>query len=188
MDLPALNRPVPLFRMTSEEFAALPECDQNLELIDGVVIMSPRARPPHQKFVGKLIAALDAWTERHGLGDIFPDTEMRVSDDWTPAPDLSFLRTEHLDRVGDKQILGPVDLAVEVLSPSNEKTDRRTKFKAYARFGVDWYWIVDIRRRVLEEYERIGDKYGSRVEAPFDQPFTPRIFPGLSIDLARIAR
>jgi Uma2 family endonuclease len=90
--------------------------------------------------------------------------------------------------VGETQILGPVDLAVEVLAPSNEDTDREDKLDAYARFSVDWYWIVDLRRRVLEEYERVGTAYGNRVDVPFDRPFTPRLFSGLTIDLAHLAR
>jgi Uma2 family endonuclease len=179
---------VVLFRMTSDQFAALPESEQYLELLNGLVVMSPKPRPRHQKFVGRLVAVLDPWVEQRNLGDLFPEVEMRLSDNWTPAPDVSFVRTEHLDRVGETQILGPVDLAVEVLSPSNEDTDREDKFDAYARFGVDWYWIVDLRRRVLEEYERVGDSYGHRVDTPFDQPFTPRLFPGLTIDLAHLAR
>src|SRR5215207_8592553 len=127
VDALAINRPVQLFRMSSEQFSQLPESEQDLELIDGVVIMSPKPRPGHQRFIGKLIAALYRWIEGHQLGDLFPETEMRINDNWTPAPDLSFLRTEHLDRVGDKQILGPVDLAVEVLSPSNEGSDPTVK-------------------------------------------------------------
>src|SRR5262245_2795844 len=181
-------KPVVLFRMNSDQFAALPESEQYLELLNGLVVMSPKPRPRRQKFVGRLIAVLNPWTEQRNLGDLFPETEMRISDDWTPAPDLSFVRTEHLGRVGETQILGPVDLAVEVLSPSNEDTDREDKFDAYARFGVDWYWIVDLRRQVLEEYERVGAAYGNRIAAPFDRPSTPRLFPGLTIDLARLAR
>jgi Uma2 family endonuclease len=188
----SVDQPIPrriaLFRMTSEEFAALPESEHDLELINGVVYMSPKPRPPHQNFIAKLIAALDPWTEKHNLGDLFPETEMRVSDDWTPAPDLSFLKTDHSDRVGETQILGPVDLAIEVISPSNEATDRVDKFAGYAKFGVDWYWIVDLRLRTLDEYERVGEVYGNPVQVPFDQPFKPRIFPGLSLDLARMAR
>lgn len=181
-------RPVALFRMTSEQFAALPESEHNLELINGVVYMSPKPRPPHQNYLAKLIAALDRWTEQHKLGDLFPETEMRVSDDWTPAPDLSFLKTEHFDRVGETQLLGPVDLAIEVLSPSNEATDRVDKFAGYARFGVDWYWMIDLRQRIVDEYERMGDVYGNPVRVPFDQPFKPRIFPGLTLNLARMER
>jgi Uma2 family endonuclease len=183
-----ITRPVVLFHMNSDQFAALPESEQQLELINGKVIMSPKPRPRHQKFVAKLIAVLDPWLDERGAGDLFPETEIRISSDWTPAPDLSFVRAEHLDRVGETQILGPVDLAVEVLSPFNEETDREDKFEEYARFGIDWYWIVDLRRRVLEEYQRIGGAYGNRVDVPFDRPFAPRIFPGLTVDLARVAR
>jgi hypothetical protein len=39
---------------------------------------------------------------------------------------------------------------------------------------------------VLEEYELVGDAYGNRLDVPFDRPFTPRLFPGLSIDLAQL--
>jgi Uma2 family endonuclease len=85
-------------------------------------------------------------------------------------------------------VLGPVDLAVEVLSPSNEDDDREGKFSAYAEHNIPWYWIVDLNRRVLEEYELVGGRYGNRVDAPFDRPFAPRLFPGLTIDLARLAR
>ena len=88
-------RPVVLFRMNSDQFAALPESKQYLELLNGFVVMSPKPRPRHQKFVGRLIAVLNPWTEQRNLGDLFPETEMRISDDWTPAPDLSFVRTEH---------------------------------------------------------------------------------------------
>jgi Uma2 family endonuclease len=183
-----LGRPVALFHMNSDQFAALPESEYSLELLNGVVVMSPKPRPRHQKFIAKLIAALDQWTEQRKLGDLFPETEMRVSDDWTPAPDLSFLKAEHLDRVGETQILGPVDLAIEVVSPSNETTDRVDKFAAYARFGIDWYWIVDLGLRVLEEYERVGDAYLNPVEVQFDRPFSPRVFPELTLDLARLAR
>jgi Uma2 family endonuclease len=184
----SVNRPVVLFRMDNNQFAALPESEQHLELIDGRVIVSPKLRPRHQKFVGKLFAVLDPWLSEHGLGDLFPGAEVRAADHWTPVPDLSFVRAQHRDRIGETQLLGPIDLAVEVLSPFNEGVDRKDKFEAYARFGIDWYWIVDLQRRVLEEYERVGDAYGNRVDAPFDGPFAPRLFPGLSIDLARLAR
>ena len=113
---------------------------------------------------------------------------MRLDDEWTPAPDLVFVRTENLGRVGETQILGPVDLAVEVLSPSNEIDDRTTKFHAYAEHNIPWYWLVDLDRRILEEYELVSGKYGNKVSMSFAQPFTPRLFSELTIDLAHLAR
>jgi Uma2 family endonuclease len=61
-----------------------------------------------------------------------------------------------------------------------------TKFEAYARFGVPWYWIVDLERRRLEEYKRGRRGYGRPVVVPFDEPFAPRLFTGLSVDLTSL--
>jgi len=178
---------VVLFLMNSAQFAALPETQENIELLNGEVVLSPRPRPPHQQFIGRMFAVLDEWVERHQLGKVYPEVEMLLDDKWTPSPDLVFVATEHVDRVGDTQIVGPADLAVEVLSPSNVNDDRFGKFNAYAAHSIPWYWIVDLDRRVLEEYELNGDAYGNQIDASFNRPFAPRLFPGLTIDLARLA-
>lgn len=184
---PLIGRLV-LFRMNSDEFVALPESGLHVELLNGEVVVSPRPRLPHQQFIGRLFAVLDAWVEKHNLGEVYPEVEMRLDDEWTPAPDLAFVRTQNLNRIGDTQILGPVDLVVEVLSPSNEIDDRTTKFTAYAEHGIPWYWIVDLQRRVLEEYELVGGVYSNPILVPFDAAFLPRVFPQLTINLAAIAK
>jgi Uma2 family endonuclease len=178
---------VVLFRMTSDQFCELPPSEQfQLELLDGEVVMAARPVPNHQHFIFQLAVVIDQWIKPRKLGRVLPDTLMKVNDVWTPAPDLCFLKTKHLKRVQKKRIVGPVDLAVEALSPGNEEIDRETKFAAYARFGIPWYWIIDLGKRVLEEYELQGNAYGNPVIVPFDQPFAPRLFPGLVIDLAAL--
>lgn len=185
---PLIGRLV-LFRMNSDEFVALPESGLHVELLNGEVVVSPRPRLPHRQFIGRLFAVLDAWVESHALGEVYPEVEMRLNDEWTPAPDLAFVRTENLNRIGDTQILGPVDLVVEVLSPSNEIDDRTTKFTAYAEHGIPWYWIVDLQQRVLEEYELVEGAYANVVSIPFDlSAFVPRVFAQLAINLATLAK
>jgi len=49
-------------------------------------------------------------------------------------------------------IRGAPDLVIEVLSPSTGSRDRGPKLKAYARFGVPEYWIVDPDNRAVEVY------------------------------------
>lgn len=182
-----LPNPGVLFHMTSEQFCALPPSETvRLELLDGEVIMAARPAPDHQHFLGELYVVLRNWVRSHRLGHVFLDTLMKVGGRWTPAPDLCFLETNHRKRVKRKRIEGPVDLAVEVTSPWDKKIDRVTKFKAYAQFGIPWYWIVDLRTRVLDEYELVGRAYANPVSAPFDQPFAPRLFPGLVIHLASL--
>jgi Uma2 family endonuclease len=182
-----LTGAIALFPMTSDEFCELPPSDTvKVELLDGEVVAMTRPRPPHQYFVLRLAMVVELWALAHKLGRVLPDILMKLDDAWTPAPDLVFVARRHLKRVKDKRIEGPVDLAVEVLSPSHPEIDRETKFAAYARFGIKWYWIVDLEKRVLEEYELVGRSYGHRVEAPFGKPFKPRLFPGLVIDLASL--
>jgi Uma2 family endonuclease len=185
--LPMPERPpVVLFRMTSDEFLRLPEAECPLELIDGAVVMAAQPLNRHQRFLSLLFGLLNAWVEANRLGRVYPDCGVRLSDTWIPAPDLSYLSNAHLGRDLDSHIDGPVDLAVEILSPSNTATDRVTKFEAYARYGVGWYWIVDLEARTLEEYENTGGTFRLLATVPFSVPFQPRLFPGLTIDLAAI--
>jgi len=175
-----------LFPMTSDEFCELPPSESvKLELLDGKVYAMTRPSPMHQYFISKLHAVLTQWVEPKKLGRVLPDTLMKLDNRWTPAADLVFVAQRHLKRVKKKRIEGPVDLAIEVLS-SNKQIDRGTKFVTYARFGIGWYWIVDLDGRVLEEYELRGNTYGSPKNMPFDQPFKPSLFPGLNIDLAAL--
>jgi Uma2 family endonuclease len=146
----------------------------------------PRPTRDHQYFIFQLAFAIERWSKPRKLGRVLPDVLMKLDGEWTPAPDLVFVAQRHLKRVKEKRIEGPVDLAVEALSESNPELDRETKFAAYARFGIRWYWIVDLKSRVLEEYELVDTTHGNLVEAPFDEPFKPRLFPGLVIDLASL--
>jgi Uma2 family endonuclease len=183
-----LTGPLVLFRMTSAEYAALPVCRRvQMELLDGKVVIMPKPRPRHQVFVGRMFSVLDRWVIAHGLGRAFLDVDVTLTADWTPAPDVSFVKSAYLGRVTDAGIAGPADLAVEVLSPSHPETDLETKFAGYARGGIPWYWIVDLDSRTLDEYELVSGAYVNRGTAPFDRPFAPRLFPGLTIDLAALA-
>jgi Uma2 family endonuclease len=186
MSVVQAKKPLVLFPMTSDQFCALPISKTvKLELLDGEVTALTRPTCSHQYFVGQLAVAIFLWIKPSNRGRLLPDTLMTLDSHWTPTPDLAYIARRHLKRVKEKRIEGPVDLAVEVLS-SDPEVDRETKFKAYARFGVKWYWIVDLKQRVLGEYELTNKTYGAPVLAAFDEPFQPRLFPGLVIDLASL--
>jgi len=177
---------VTLFRMKSDQFRELPDSEQvRLELLDGEVVMAARPSADHQRFAFKLAKALDDWVEEHDLGIVLPETQVELDENWMPVPDILFLERQHTSRVRRQMVVGPVDLAVEVLSPSDEHADRQSKFEAYAHFGVTWYWIVDLHERQIEEYKLVGKSYRKPVIVPFDEPFEPRLFKGLVLDLSK---
>jgi Uma2 family endonuclease len=181
-----LTEPIVLFPMTSDDFCELPVSETvKLELLDGEVVALPKPTRDHQYFLLQLAIVIDQWAKAKKLGRVLPDVLMKLDGKWTPAPDLVFVATEHLHLAKKKRIEGPVDLAVEILS-SKPEVDRVVKFDAYARYGVPWYWIVDLEQRILEEYRLVRKQYRLQVEAAFDKPFTPRLFPGLTIDLASL--
>src|SRR5438445_10412911 len=81
-----------LFPMTSDEFCKLPISETvKLELLDGAVVVMPRATPFHQYFLLELAFVIAQWAKKMSLGRVLPDTLMKLDGKWTPAPDLVFV-------------------------------------------------------------------------------------------------
>jgi Uma2 family endonuclease len=62
---------------------------------------------------------------------------------------------------GFVEILGSVDMVLEVVSDSSEKKDNQTLFEAYYEAGVSEYWLVDARGAEIEfnVYKRGAKKF-----------------------------
>ncbi|MBI3913450.1 MAG: Uma2 family endonuclease [Chloroflexi bacterium] len=81
------------------------------------------------------------------IGVVFGKTATPVQ------PDIIFVSTARLAALARQDgIYGAPDLIVEILSPSNWLTDRRTKFELYREQGVREYWLVDSKTCVAEVY------------------------------------
>jgi Uma2 family endonuclease len=61
-------------------------------------------------------------------------------------PDFSFVSTARLSIVQERFLDGPVDVAVEVISPWSVTRDRRDKLREYEQAGVQEYWLIDPER------------------------------------------
>jgi len=55
------------------------------------------------------------------------------------------------------------DWVCEVLSPSTARWDRVKKVPVYARYGVDWVWLVDPVARTLEVLRQTRPPLSRRV-------------------------
>jgi hypothetical protein len=75
-------------------------------------------------------------------------------------PDICYFGQAKAAALKPRQMRFPApDLIVEVISPSTEKIDRTIKFEDYAAHGVDEYWIVDPRKKTIEQYLLATDRY-----------------------------
>jgi Uma2 family endonuclease len=124
--------------ITVAELDRMPDDGRRYELLDGVLVVSPRPTTVHQRVATRLIGVLlPACPE--GL-EVIAEPALQLSRKSELAPDIVVVRT---DEVGGAKFTGPPLLVVEVRSPSTALIDLNRKKSAYEKFGVPSYWIVD---------------------------------------------
>lgn len=145
-------------KFTSADLALMPDDGKRYEIIDGELYVSKPSNWSHQFACSRLSRFLDEWNERTGLGvvNIAPGIIFTEHDD--VAPDVVWISRERLAMALDEagHLSAAPEIVIEVLSPgaANERRDRQTKLKLYARRGVQEYWIVDWMRRQVEVHRR----------------------------------
>jgi Uma2 family endonuclease len=129
--------------LTADEyFRVAPPDWKRCELIDGALVVSPNPTIRHITLVKRLLRIFFAAEDR-GLLDVYPEPNVVLAEHQVPQPDLAIVLPSSRERVKEKAIVGPPDLAIEVLSPSTRRYDLGPKKRAYARAGVLRYWVVD---------------------------------------------
>lgn len=133
-DWPAAGQP-----FTVADLDRLPDDGRRYELLDGVLIVSPRPIPVHQWVADRLFRVLDDACPLH-LGVMHePGVELNPQTEF--APDLVVIPVDEV--VGVSRFTAPPLLVVEIRSPSTALIDLNRKKRAYERFGVSSYWIVN---------------------------------------------
>jgi Uma2 family endonuclease len=171
---------------TYDDYLEFPPDGKRYEIIDGDVFVTPAPSFDHQHVGGKLYKILDDHVEKNELGEVVISPFDVVLDMTNVVqPDVVFIAKKHLKRI-ERDLKGPPDLAVEVLSPSTARHDRTLKLRAYERHGVPFLWFLDPKRRELEEHVLTKGRFRLAVKLEGGATFEPRVFPGLEIPLARV--
>ncbi len=147
-------------RMSWEEYTRLGD-DVRAEYIDGRAVMPPSPSRRHQDAARRLAEALDdavppthrvtlAWSWRVRRDEFVPDVMVHPQTD------------------EDVRFTGLPALVVEVLS-SNRGDDLVRKTVKYAAAGLEHYWIMDPRERVLDAYELVDGTYELRARLTDDE-------------------
>jgi Uma2 family endonuclease len=159
--------------VTGDEWDSAPDTG-GFELIDGMVRAMAAATPRHEHIKAEIRNTL-----RRLVGaDLAVTTqiEVRIGYAHRRTPDVIVVRSTGFDI--DRSLLDPaqVMLAVEVVSPGSETTDRKHKPAEYADAGIPHYWRVETKPRLevhtfrlrgLSSYVETGlFKEGDRVGDP----------------------
>lgn len=132
--------------------------ENRIELIEGDLIDMAPIGQSHAAIVSGLNEAL--LKACSGRAIVWPQNPVRLNRLSEPQPDLAVLR-RRADFYATGARPGPADtlLLVEV-ADSSLRFDRTVKLPLYARTGVPEFWLVDLRRRLLDAYRSPeGDGY-----------------------------
>ncbi len=173
--------------LTYADYAALPDDGRRYELHDGELSVTPSPGTRHQRVKINLFDILLHHARGRGLGDLIDaPIDCILSATSVVQPDIVFVDVIHASRVSERGIEGAPTLAVEVLSPSSERTDRGRKLDLYARHGIVNYWIVDPVGRTIDGYVLEAGAYRLTARLAGEQPVALPPFDGLRLDPAAL--
>lgn len=170
-----------------DDYLNLPDDGNRYEILEGVLYVTPSPTTRHQRISRNLEFLLFDFVKKHELGEIFyAPLDVIFSHISIAQPDLIFVSKEREYILTEKNVRGAPDLVVEILSPSTVERDRFLKAQLYARYGVDYYWVLNPETETMEEYHREGQvfqligSYHGRVK------MQPVLFPCLTLDLGEV--
>ena len=178
-------------RMSLDEFLALGETDERLELFDGVLYLMSSPSKDHQFLMIRIRLQFEAFLDdfdlppcevHHDMTTILSEELQRVVE-----PDIVVILAGRADIGGVRHVEGVPDIVVEILS-SDRAHDLVFKRRIYAEAGVREYWIFDPVNDTVLLLELQGNQYVERARFTAADTLTTPLLPGLAIPLADIFR
>ena len=137
--------------ITAEELLDMPDDGYRYELVRGELRKMAAAGARHGRSAGKVARPLMNHVAANNLGEVYIAEAgfLLASDpDHVRVPDISFVRRERFEEVGDVESFfpGPPDLAIEVISPHDRYTEVTEKVREWLSAGTRMVIVVDSRR------------------------------------------
>lgn len=162
------------------EFNNLKTNNENkYELIDGIVLMSPRPNYRHQEIMSRLNIEIGTYL-RGKQCMVFTEAELEINND-VLIPDLSIICG--LENSNFQRYKKAPEIVIEITSPSSQYTDTFTKLYKYELFGVKEYWIANSKTETITIYNFINK---TNIDYCKSESLTSSVFNDLVINLSDI--
>ncbi len=150
--------------------------ENNYELIDGIVFMSPRPSAKHQGVMGNLYFELRNLLQGKSCR-VFTEIELEYKNN-VLIPDITVICG--LENIDFQRYKKAPEIVIEIVSPSSRYMDTFTKLIKYELLGVKEYWIVDPERETVTIFN-----FEAKTNTDFSKNDTlvSAVFNELEIDL-----
>ncbi len=174
---------------TLDEFWQLPDPPDGskLELIAGVLYMSPPPEYTHDNVIARILQLLSSYLDRtKRKGRLYvPRAAIWTGSNTYLEPDLFYVSAE-LEAQLDPNHRTTADLVIEVVSPGSAIYDRNTKADTYGALGVRELWLIDETGETVEVRNRAGSGFGAGVIFKRGERVSSMIFSDLNLPVDKI--
>ena len=147
--------------ITYEEYVKLPETqDMREEVVNGEICAMPPAAFEHADLVEAIVLQFRRTLSRtefaipaSSFGIVISRAPLRVRN-----PDIAVFRRNAMS-VRDGLVHSAPELAVEILSPSNTRSEMANKLADYADLGIPEVWLVSREAQTIEVLSLAGKSY-----------------------------
>jgi len=152
---------VPKVNPARKKIALTPEFEEEIyssgryEIVYGEIKERSMPSPIHGRIQLKLGAKLLSHVEENNLGAVYTETHFEFAEKLSRVPDVAFVSFERFPESGEDESsrwhIAP-DLAVEIISPTDDYEDVQEKITEYFTFGVRQVWIISPESKTLTVY------------------------------------
>jgi Uma2 family endonuclease len=167
---------------TIDDLLRTPKDGRKYELVDGEILVSP-AGMRHSAIAVKIAHRIAEFLDMNPIGEVYSaDVGIQFPSGNVRSPDVTFVSTAKLPGGESPDTFGEVipDLAVEVLSPSDNMTQVGRKIGEYFENGVPLVWLVDPRHQTVTIYRSLTDTETRTIN---DTITAEPVLPGFSVPI-----
>ncbi len=152
---------VPNTRAERRKITLTPEFEEEIyssgryEIAYGEIKERSMPSPIHGRIQLKLGSKILSYVEQNNLGAVYTETHFEFAEKLSRVPDIAFVSFGRFPEGGEDESsrwhIAP-DLAVEIISPTDDYEDVQEKITEYFTFGVTQVWIISPESKTLHIY------------------------------------
>jgi Uma2 family endonuclease len=173
--------------LTFDDYARLTPPDSgNYELHNGKIIYMPSPLITDQRLSRRLGRLIDNYLYDNPIGELFyAPTDVIFNPNDTMQPDLLVVSNERAS-IKDRQIKGAPDFIVEILSDGNTPKSMSYKKHVFETHGVREYWLINLAKQTITQYENIEDEFIIRSKINADGSLSSVVIEGFTLKASDI--